>query len=277
MKNKILQEFLNSDIKIKSQQKLEEYIDYCLNNNQVKKIKYKTELHHILPQSLFPKNKDLRKNRWNGSHLFFKDHYIAHSILIDATNNPSMIFAWNSMNNMNVKNNRISNPEDLIGPQVYSQLRKEYLNNKRIWDYTEIILEDGTKSTNAKEINKKSVITKNKIILVDGFYTTIYKEAGKKCSETKNKEFLLNGEITTNAKESAKRLVISNSKKSVRYNIFKDGEIVIKNIMRKDMIKISQLLLKTGEENKLGNNKVSADRFIRQGKSNLVGMYSLKI
>lgn len=277
MKNKILQEFLNSDIKIKSQQKLEEYIDFCLVNDLGNKIINETEYHHILPDELFPNFSNLSENKFNGVHLTFDNHYKAHSILILATSNPSMSFAWNSMNNMNVKNNRISNPEDLIGPQVYSQLRKEYLNNKRIWDYTEIILEDGTKSTNAKEINKKSVITKNKIILVDGVYTTIYKEAGKKCSETKNKEFLLNGEITTNAKESAKRLVISNSKKSVRYNIFKDGEIVIKNIMRKDMIKISQLLLKTGEENKLGNNKVSADRFIRQGKSNLVGMYSLKI
>ena len=277
MKNKILQEFLNSDIKIKSQQKLEEYIDYCLDNNLGKKIISETEHHHILPDELFPNFSNLNENKFNGTHLTLNNHYKAHSILILAISNPSMSFAWNSMNNMNVKNNRISNPKDLIGPQLYSQLRKEYLNNKRIWDYTEIILEDGTKSTNAKEINKKAVITKNKTILVDGICTTIYKEAGKKCSETKNKEFLLNGEITTNAKESAKRLVISNSKKSVRYNIFKDGEIVIENIMRKDMIKISQLLLKTGEENKLGNNKVSADRFIRQGKSNLVGMYSLKI
>lgn len=108
-------------------------------------------------------------------------------------------------------------------------------------------------------------------------YTTIYKESSRKYSETKNKKFLLNGKITTNAKESAKRLVISNSKKSVRYNIFKDGKIVVENIMRKDMIKISQLLLKTGSENKLGDSKVSANRFIRQGKGDLIGLYSLNI
>jgi len=277
-KYRILQEFKNSDINIKSQQKLEEYIDFCLEQNIGNKIISETEHHHILPDGLFPNFSNLNENKFNGTHLTFDNHYKAHSLLVQAISNPSMVFAWNSMNNMNVKNNRISNPEDLIGSEMYSILRKEYLKNKRIWDYTEIILEDGTVSTNAKENARKAAISRKKLTTdITGNIITIQELSNRRCSETKNKEFILNGEITTNAKESTKRLVISNSKKSVRYNIFKDGKIVIENIMRKDMIKISQLLLKTGSENKLGNSKVSADRFIRQGKGDLIGLYSLKI
>lgn len=55
MKNKILQEFINSDIKIKSIEKLKIYIDYCINNNQGNRILNKkglsrTSHHHILPK-----------------------------------------------------------------------------------------------------------------------------------------------------------------------------------------------------------------------------------
>jgi len=34
LKSKIISELINSDIKIKSKQKLEEYVEYCINNNK---------------------------------------------------------------------------------------------------------------------------------------------------------------------------------------------------------------------------------------------------
>ena len=86
MKNKILQEFLDSDVIIKSTTKLEEYIDFCIYNNQKAKIKSKTEYHHILPKALFEEYSKLSSHLWNGTHLLFEDHYIAHSMLAEALN-----------------------------------------------------------------------------------------------------------------------------------------------------------------------------------------------
>jgi len=277
MKEKILQEFLNSNVKIKSEEKLIQYIDYCIYHNQIKKKISETEYHHILPKKLFPEFLNLTENPWNGTHLKFENHYIAHSMLIDAISHPSVVFAWNSMNNMNIKNGKIVEPKNLIGGEQYKKLRKVYLSAKKEWDNAIIILEDGTTMTNAKSNAIKARDTMNKQFIKDGKMTTIRLEANKKCSETKNKEYILNGEVTTNAKESAKTLMLNYEKRATRYNIYRKDCLIYENITRKDLVKISQSLLKTGIDNTLGKSKVSADRLRRNNKEHLIGLYSIKI
>lgn len=45
------------------------------------KIKGSTELHHILPKSIFPQYSNLKTNAFNKAHLPSRAHYVAHSML----------------------------------------------------------------------------------------------------------------------------------------------------------------------------------------------------
>lgn len=105
------------------------YLDFCKRNNQKKKIKNKTELHHILPKSLFPEFSDLRLYPCNGVHLLFEHHYIAHSILAEITKDTKLISAWWSMNTNNTNNN---SPEKIIGSEMYSTLKESAIANMSI-------------------------------------------------------------------------------------------------------------------------------------------------
>lgn len=131
---RILDEFKKSNLIIKDEQKLQNYIYFCLEKNQNKIIKGKTSLHHILPQakSCFPEFKDLRVHTWNGSHLLYSDHYIAHTMFCDAVHNNSQLSAWYAMNNKDVKTEKINSPKELIGPEPHQKLMEErsVLNSK---------------------------------------------------------------------------------------------------------------------------------------------------
>ncbi len=142
MKTKILQEFLNSNIKIINQNKLEEYINFCIDKNQSKIIKGKTSCHHILPkaESCFPQWKDIKHNKWNATHLLYSDHYTAHYILTKAINNFSQYYAFVAMNNKDIKNGRL-NEEDLIGPEEF-QLINEKVNKEMSKNATKRMLEN---------------------------------------------------------------------------------------------------------------------------------------
>ena len=124
---RILDEFTKSNLFIKDTQKLQDYIMFCLDRNQNKRIKGETSLHHILPQaeSCFPEFKDLKIYPWNGSHLMHSDHYIAHAMFCEAVYSDSQLSAWYAMNNKDVKTEKISSPEELIGPELHQKLMKE--------------------------------------------------------------------------------------------------------------------------------------------------------
>ena len=79
MVHKILNEFKNSGINIISEKKLVEYVNFCLNNNQNKRISGKTSHHHILPQSksCFPQFSDLKSSwyRYKRGQVDHKEMY----------------------------------------------------------------------------------------------------------------------------------------------------------------------------------------------------------
>ena len=152
MREKILKLFYEkiSDY-IKCKKALEKYIEFCLDNNLMERTT-SSELHHILPKSknLFPEYSNLKENSWNGTHLTYSNHYIAHSLLVDAIHHQSVIYAWHRIN-------KLSTPEckELIGAEKYSELRNEH---------KQIVIEYNKTRTLSKESKQKmSDSNKNKV------------------------------------------------------------------------------------------------------------------
>lgn len=110
-----------STLKVKNQDKVEEYVDYCLNNKLETPIKFKSNLHHILPKAKslpFSEYKNLNECPWNGVNLLYKDHYIAHSILAEAISSRAISQAWHVMN--------ITSDDTHITPELYQTLYEEH-------------------------------------------------------------------------------------------------------------------------------------------------------
>lgn len=120
MKTKILNEFLTSDLNITNNDKLIQYIDFCIDNN-TSKTPTKTSHHHILPKGIFEQYENLNGNPWNGAHLTYENHYIAHSILAEAINHPTIIGAWWGMSHVD-KDTKSINGLEIIGSKKHAEL-----------------------------------------------------------------------------------------------------------------------------------------------------------
>jgi len=184
---KILNEYLNSDIKIKSIDRLNEYIAYCIDNNQNKRILNengysKTSLHHILPKAkdCFPEFKDLKVNKWNGTHLLYSDHYYAHWLITEAIDSYSQLYAFCQMHNMDTKNGRI-NEIDLIQPDEFQEKMEERSRKQNEWSMNnpEKVKERAHRGVNTKnnrmynnmtykEYTSKLMSGSNNIVHLDG-------------------------------------------------------------------------------------------------------------
>lgn len=114
----------NSQVKIKSENKLLKYINFCLNHNQTKKIKFKTNHHHILPKCYFGDYSKLNNFSWNGTHLLHKDHYTAHYLLIEALDDFKMLYGFYRMNFQDVNPNKLI-IEDLIPSEKFQHISEE--------------------------------------------------------------------------------------------------------------------------------------------------------
>jgi len=304
LKNKILQEFLDSDIKIISQENLKRYIEYCIYKNQEKRIQSKTAYHHILPSALFDEYKDLKQNPWNGSHLLYSDHYYAHWLLTEAIEDHGQFNAFCKMHNCDIKLGKIKE-KDLMPPEEFQKiselsykLREEELNK-------EYINKDGELTTKRKEMTKKRKITiKKDIILEDGTITSIAKEgarksaisrklsgtdkiasekryktmldtngfmiSGKKSAETRTKDIILeDGTITSIAKEAIKvrnktmqETIIYNNKEITK------EELRIMNIsagMTKEIIVDGKITTPAKEASKKTANTITKDIILEDG------------
>ena len=126
MKDFILEKL--KTLKVSDNKKLEEYIDFCFNNSTEYE-KSKTQLHHILPRSLFKEYIKISENIWNGVHLTNDNHYIAHFLLHQAVEDISIASSWYAMNN---KNYKLGEPLTLIGSENYAlaiEKRNELVSN----------------------------------------------------------------------------------------------------------------------------------------------------
>jgi len=276
---------------------VEGYIYFCLENSETKK-KFLTEEHHILPSKVFLKYSNLTENKWNSVHLSHENHYIAHSILHNSCDNISFASAWGAMNYMNVENGRITNPENILGKELYSKLREK--RNREISNHknSEIILEDGSISTIGKEAGKKisakrlqidiktgktmasihntkSAESRKKRYLDEkGNITSISLRASKKAETTMNEVIILNdGSESTIRKELTKKKAITDLNKSRRFrllNIYNKSEDVL---LRKELMDLHQGLLKSSKDNFLGKHHRSKSNLIKRGLEYLQGTY----
>jgi len=268
MTSKIVNYFLNSDINIVNIEKLNEYVVFCLDND-IDKIKNKTELHHILPKSIFPEFENLNIHKWNGVNLTYESHYLAHCLLIEGIDNYNMNSAWSIMNFCNPKLNKINNPEYLIGPKRYALLRENWIKS-HIEHLTKEFIKDGNVTTLAKENGKKSSNTVKKEFIKDGKITTISKERAKLNSKTVKKEYIdEQGTLTSIAKE---RAIISSD--SMKKEFIKDGKIttlakergkISSMSMKKEFIKDGKITNTYKESGKKGSNTLNKE-FIKDGE-----------
>ncbi len=159
-----------SKLKIVSETKLQEYLDFCSSHKLENSIKFKTELHHILPKSLFEEYSNLNIHKWNGINLLHKDHYIAHSLLVEALGEAKIVLAWWFMNNLNTKSNKISKPEKIIGEERYAVLREKAIEKISLYNKGKVIVIDECTGRQYRVLKEEfdnspnlSGITKNKL------------------------------------------------------------------------------------------------------------------
>lgn len=140
MKNFIIEQL--NKLKVKDNEKLLEYVDFCLLNDKGFKIKFETSHHHILPKAKnlpFENFSNLDDNKWNGVHLSHKDHYIAHWLLYEAVSSYSVIKSFIAMHE---KDSVLRNIEDvLICAEKYDLAKQEHAKFTSI--HMNEIIEDG--------------------------------------------------------------------------------------------------------------------------------------
>lgn len=79
-KEQIIEEFIDKLGEPDNKTKLEEYISFCIKNNNIDIESY-YERHHILPRSAFPEH---ITHEWNISNLSYSNHVLCHFILAEA-------------------------------------------------------------------------------------------------------------------------------------------------------------------------------------------------
>lgn len=170
MKNLILSK-INPDT-VKNSNKLSEYVEFCLNNIEESNIY--VENHHILPKCIYPEFSNLKENPWNSVSLSYENHYIAHSIIMDAFKSTKLIYGWSLMNGCAGKFLG-KKPKELIGPDLYSTLKKFFLEEQQNRDYTEIKRRNAIKDENG--LTKMQRVARKR-------GTDSFRVAGKRGAET---------------------------------------------------------------------------------------------
>lgn len=101
-----------------------EYVDFCLLNN-TEKIKYETDMHHILPKSYFPEFKSDEKNL---TCLTYRNHFLAHKLLALAFSQKSkIVFAFNAMKNKIQPFRKKEDLDNTITEDEYEKIRKNVI------------------------------------------------------------------------------------------------------------------------------------------------------
>ena len=83
----------------------------------------KTEYHHICPKSsdLFPQYSSIKDNPWNGIHLTYRQHFLAHWMLSNAYKG-KQIYAFIMLCRINIKHERIR-----FSSRLYEQLSAKHI------------------------------------------------------------------------------------------------------------------------------------------------------
>ena len=154
-----IKDYFNSKNLVVSDFWLERYLTFIGLFSLPKTIKYKTELHHILPKSLFPEFKNYKGNEWNFVILEYRAHYIAHYMLYKAIGGKmSKAFYFMNRYNENKLNSILYNNFKV---DFYKQISEYMLNNNPMKNKK--ISEKVSKALTGKK-HKHSQITKDKMV-----------------------------------------------------------------------------------------------------------------
>ena len=143
------------------------------------KIKYNTDLHHILPKSkgFFPEFKNITEHSWNGVYLTFREHFIAHRLLHRAFPGSTQTRAYYLMCNEQQKMNSLD----------YNNARQYHITKMKEWFQDPIKMEARSKKLSIALTGKKK--TAEHIAKLVGHEVTVktrekirLKNIGKKAS-----------------------------------------------------------------------------------------------
>ena len=297
MFNRIKKIFLESNILIKSENKLDDYILFCIDKNVGHKIKNKTECHHILPKTdslPFGIYSDLHTNNWNGTHLIYEDHIKAHVKLNNAVEHWSItytVYKYLVKGDLTLtveealilKNENALKMSKVISQAKNTDYYKKYIEPKRAMKYKKTIreieengltkLENKTIKACKTKQSKEWKETIGKEATRKRLEKTDYARSGKKCSKTKQskewKETVGAGII--------KKLEENSRIKHGTYTIYKDSEIIESNLLRKEINKISQAFIKTSPKKLLGDTKRSRTLLTKNNKEKYIGCYAILV
>jgi len=275
---------------------LDDYIYFCLKKSANVKIPTKTELHHILPNSLFPAYNNLKLYKWNGVHLSHLDHFHAHYLLQKFTDAFTMNNAFYAMCNKNVKLNKITQKDiDYYGnayteskTKFYTEMSKKRKSNE--WKTTKGILQIERRLATMNE----TIVTYNseyvtlaeatRLKQIKSFNTVQYKsEIVPQITEKRLKSMneVIDFEGKTMTKFEKKAILNSKYKDwiSRRFDVYdKNHKLIYNDYPTKLCNKISQNLIKSSKNAPLfttgGNALIS--KAINSGKEHLIGYYVIE-
>jgi hypothetical protein len=295
-REKLLNLFLSSNLKIKSIECLNEYVDFCLLYNNIDKIKRKTATHHILPKANnlpFTEFKNLKENIWNSSELYHSDHLYAHWLLFKAIEHISISSAFLAMHNKSPKHNcfdiEVINFESFQNIMETAYLeRTKYMNELILFNNEYItryklngIKANETMSEKDKMIKTQRMLeTRNKNnsyisgtqkMLETRKENNSYETVGPTMSRALLKDIILeNGETSTVAKECAKKMI--KTRKTEFINEVGEVTSILKESAKKTKETRSKSILYNGEivnEYILTNRENARKRSEQYGRFNV--------
>lgn len=296
-REKILNIFLSSSLKIISLEYLNEYIEFCLLYNNIDKIKRKTASHHILPKAKnlpFTKYKNLKENIWNSSELYHSDHLYAHWLLCKSIEHISISSSFLAMYNKNPKNNYFES--ELINFEDFQNMiesayieRTKYMNEMILYNGEYItryklnsIKVNETMSEKDKKLKvqrmletrnqNNSYVSGTQKMLETRRENKSYETVGVTISKSLLKELILeNGESSSIAKECAKKMIKTRKKEYIG----EDGNIT--SILNESAKKVKEtrskpIILNNGE---IVNNYILTNRENAKRRSEKYGRYDV--
>ena len=297
-REKILNIFLSSNLKIVSIEYLNEYIDFCLLYNNIDKIKRKTATHHILPKAKnlpFTKYKNLKENIWNSSELYHSDHLYAHWLLCKSINHVSILNSFISMYNKNAPNNNIDTIENInfedfqnLIERAYNE-RTNFMNEKILYNGEYITRYNLSSQKRLKSMGAEGILNRTEKMLEtrkrnDSYRTgtekmlitrkenNSYETVGPTISQALLKDVILeNGEISTVAKECAKKMI--KTRKTEFINKFGEVTSILAESAKKTQKSRSKpIVLENGE---IVNNYILTNRENAKKRSEKFGRYDV--
>jgi len=307
MKDKIIEEFTKSNLNIINVDKLNEYIDFCL-ENRVPYKKFETNNHHILPKAKSLPFTKFIDSEWNLVNLTLLDHLKAHSILNEAIEHFAII---NSLSLLE-KINKTQTKETL---KRRAKLQSEYMNEEV--EIEGIVQSRGkhrgkniSKGIKNSEKTKRGSEKRKKLVNSDEWKNTVGKECNRKHSETINskewkettgkiqkrkrkksmnkkvnsKTILENSGIKqskTKSSEEWKNTVEKERVKKYQKTMDKKNSYLLINVFtkeeqvktKKEIRTLSPSLFRTSETKYLGWSKTSESRLISNNNTHLRGLY----